>query len=145
MHPRGIQWSVRVVTQKCNNPVYMYKPPPRFCPMLACTKGGEGGGGVITGFYGSWCCTTPRIVQCTLHSATKIYMYCSKVPYMAVSNLPTIPYICGHFCVPVTGYIKWSINSNQGTCTCTCTYYTLAGLHKNLPRLLDITTVSTCT
>ena len=44
--PRGIQWSVMVVTRKYNDPAN--KPPPHFCPMLACTKGG---GGVIAGFY----------------------------------------------------------------------------------------------
>ena len=40
--PRGIQRSVMVVRRKCKDPTN--KPPPHFCPMLACTKGGRNRG-----------------------------------------------------------------------------------------------------
>ena len=43
--PCGIRRSIMVVTWKFNDPAN--KPPPHFCPMLSCTKGGWGGGGVI--------------------------------------------------------------------------------------------------
>ena len=48
-HPYGIHWMVMVITCKYHYPAH--KPPPLFCPMLACTK--VGGGGVIAGFYGT--------------------------------------------------------------------------------------------
>ena len=38
MRPCVIRWSVMVVMRKCKDPAN--KPPPHFCPILACTKGG---------------------------------------------------------------------------------------------------------
>ena len=74
-----------VVTRKCWNPAY--KPIPRFCPMLACTKGG----GIIVGFYGT-CKSTlqpnigwehqPFIVHVAPHACT--YTQC---PWYVVRQL----------------------------------------------------------
>ena len=46
-----------VVTRKCKDPAY--KPPPHFCPILACTKGG----GVIAGFYGNILITIDYVID----------------------------------------------------------------------------------
>ena len=103
VRPRGMCRSVIVVTRKCKDPAN--KPPPHFCPMLACTKGG----GVIAGFYGTW----NIMHECSNHiqhedEARGLYVVTHKciIPYSTSRGVLTGLYPC---CTTKCGVRVWSL------------------------------------